>query len=88
MPSFICWADNAPYKARAGGWKKWPCGGNLPLENHNFRRENIEQFQQTACPQVQPCYYVAGDCDFVLIFLVRDMAPCRPTGLRRCRCQP
>lgn len=27
-----------------------------------------------ACPQVQQCYYVAGDCDFVLIVLVRDMA--------------
>lgn len=26
-----------------------------------------------ACPQVQQCYNVAGDCDFILIFLVRDM---------------
>jgi len=26
-----------------------------------------------ACPQVQQCYYVAGECDFVLIFVVRDM---------------
>ncbi|MGB6008774.1 Lrp/AsnC family transcriptional regulator [Castellaniella sp.] len=26
-----------------------------------------------ACPQIQQCYYVTGDCDFVLIFLVRDM---------------
>lgn len=25
------------------------------------------------CPQVQQCYYVTGDCDFVLVFLVRDM---------------
>lgn len=25
------------------------------------------------CPQVQQCYYVTGDCDFVLILLVRDM---------------
>lgn len=25
------------------------------------------------CPQIQQCYYVTGDCDFVLIFLVRDM---------------
>jgi len=23
-----------------------------------------------ACPQVQQCYYVAGECDFVLVFLV------------------
>ena len=27
-----------------------------------------------ACPQVQQCYYVAGECDFVLIFCVRNMA--------------
>jgi len=27
-----------------------------------------------ACPQVQQCYYVAGGCDFVLVFLVRSMA--------------
>lgn len=26
-----------------------------------------------ACPEVQQCYYVAGECDFVLIMLVRDM---------------
>ncbi|MCY1282932.1 Leucine-responsive regulatory protein [compost metagenome] len=25
------------------------------------------------CPQVQQCYYVAGECDFVLIMLVRNM---------------
>lgn len=27
-----------------------------------------------ACAQVQQCYYVAGECDFVLVFLVKDMA--------------
>ena len=27
-----------------------------------------------ACPQIQQCYYVAGECDFVLIVVVRDMA--------------
>ncbi|MGX5727998.1 Lrp/AsnC family transcriptional regulator [Metapseudomonas otitidis] len=26
-----------------------------------------------ACPQVQQCYYVAGECDFVLVMVVRDM---------------
>ena len=26
-----------------------------------------------ACPQIQQCYYVAGEWDFVLIFAVRDM---------------
>ncbi|MEX6501776.1 Lrp/AsnC family transcriptional regulator [Pseudomonas zhanjiangensis] len=25
------------------------------------------------CPQVQQCYYVAGECDFVLIMLVKNM---------------
>jgi DNA-binding Lrp family transcriptional regulator len=27
-----------------------------------------------ACPQVQQCYYVTGEWDFILIFAVRDMA--------------
>ena len=27
-----------------------------------------------ACPQVQQCYYVTGEWDFILIFTVRDMA--------------
>ncbi|WP_044874510.1 Lrp/AsnC family transcriptional regulator [Pseudomonas sp. LFM046] len=26
-----------------------------------------------ACPQVQQCYYVAGECDFVLVLAVRSM---------------
>jgi DNA-binding Lrp family transcriptional regulator len=26
-----------------------------------------------SCPQVQQCYYVAGECDFVLIMLVKNM---------------
>jgi DNA-binding Lrp family transcriptional regulator len=26
------------------------------------------------CPQVQQCYYVTGEWDFILIFVVRDMA--------------
>ncbi|WP_019447502.1 Lrp/AsnC family transcriptional regulator [Cupriavidus sp. BIS7] len=26
-----------------------------------------------ACRQIQQCYYVTGECDFVLIFLVQDM---------------
>jgi Lrp/AsnC family transcriptional regulator, leucine-responsive regulatory protein len=25
------------------------------------------------CPQIQQCYYVAGEWDFVLVFLARDM---------------
>lgn len=26
------------------------------------------------CPQVQQCYYVTGACDFIIVFVVRDMA--------------
>jgi len=26
------------------------------------------------CPQVQQCYYVTGEWDFILVFVVRDMA--------------
>ncbi len=39
------------------------------------RADLLDALQQRfqACPQVQQCYYVAGECDFVLIFLVRDM---------------
>lgn len=39
------------------------------------RADLLDEMQRSfqACPQVQQCYYVAGDCDFVLIFLVRDM---------------
>lgn len=39
------------------------------------RADLLDEMQRSfkACPQIQQCYYVAGDCDFVLIFLVRDM---------------
>ncbi|WP_029000128.1 Lrp/AsnC family transcriptional regulator [Azohydromonas australica] len=39
------------------------------------RADLLDEMQRSfqACPQVQQCYYVTGDCDFVLIFLVRDM---------------
>ncbi|MHC1478823.1 Lrp/AsnC family transcriptional regulator [Frateuria aurantia] len=39
------------------------------------RIDLLEEMQRNflACPQVQQCYYVTGECDFVLIFLVRDM---------------
>lgn len=39
------------------------------------RADLLDEMQRSfaACPQVQQCYYVAGDCDFVLIVLVRDM---------------
>lgn len=39
------------------------------------RADLLDEMRQgfEACPQIQQCYYVTGDCDFVLIFLVRDM---------------
>ncbi len=41
----------------------------------NERADLLDAMQTTFrnCPQVQQCYYVAGECDFVLVFLVRDM---------------
>ena len=41
----------------------------------NERADLLDAMQRSfqACPYVQQCYYVAGDCDFVLIFLVRSM---------------
>ncbi|SDV48953.1 Lrp/AsnC family transcriptional regulator [Chitinasiproducens palmae] len=40
------------------------------------RADLLDAMRQSfnACEQVQQCYYVAGECDFVLIFVVRDMA--------------
>ena len=39
------------------------------------RSDLLDQMQHEfkACPQVQQCYYVTGECDFVLIVLARDM---------------
>ena len=39
------------------------------------RSDLLDQMRKKfeVCPQIQQCYYVAGECDFVLIFLVRDM---------------
>ncbi len=31
------------------------------------------QARFTECPQVQQCYYVTGEWDFVMVFVVRDM---------------
>ncbi|MCE0916961.1 Lrp/AsnC family transcriptional regulator [Pseudomonas sp. NMI760_13] len=45
------------------------------VEVENERLDLLDAMKRTfmACPQVQQCYYVAGECDFVLIMLVRDM---------------
>ncbi|MNC32723.1 Leucine-responsive regulatory protein [compost metagenome] len=45
------------------------------VEVENERLDLLDEMKRTflACPQVQQCYYVAGECDFVLIMLVRHM---------------
>lgn len=39
------------------------------------RADLLQEMQRSfkGCPEIQQCYYVAGDCDFVLVFVVRDM---------------
>ncbi|MFZ6682132.1 Lrp/AsnC family transcriptional regulator [Undibacterium sp. Tian12W] len=48
----------------------------VEVEVENERMDLLDTMKTAflACPQVQQCYYVAGECDFVLIFIVRDMA--------------
>ncbi|QXI26510.1 Lrp/AsnC family transcriptional regulator [Pseudomonas vanderleydeniana] len=45
------------------------------VEVENERLDLLDDMKKSflACPQVQQCYYVAGECDFVLIMLVRNM---------------
>ncbi|NIE75988.1 Lrp/AsnC family transcriptional regulator [Pantoea sp. Tr-811] len=45
------------------------------VEVENERLDLLDAMKKTflACPQVQQCYYVAGECDFVLIMLVKHM---------------
>lgn len=38
------------------------------IDLHDAMRETFRK-----CPNVQQCYYVAGECEFVLIMSVRDM---------------
>ncbi|MBN4664498.1 Lrp/AsnC family transcriptional regulator [Pandoraea nosoerga] len=46
------------------------------VEVENERLDLLDAMKRSflACPQVQQCYYVAGECDFVVIMVVRDMA--------------
>jgi Lrp/AsnC family leucine-responsive transcriptional regulator len=46
------------------------------VEVESERVDLIEAMQRSfeACPQVQQCYYVTGEWDFVVIFIVRHMA--------------
>ena len=45
------------------------------VEVENERLDLLDAMKRTflACPQVQQCYYVAGECDFVLIMTVKNM---------------
>ena len=47
----------------------------VQLKAENERADLLDAMQRrfAACPQVQQCYYVAGEWDFVLVFLVRSM---------------
>jgi DNA-binding Lrp family transcriptional regulator len=46
------------------------------VEAESERIDLLDAMKKTfrACPQVQQCYYVTGEWDFILIFNVRDMA--------------
>ncbi len=45
------------------------------VETESERADLFDEMKQafTSCPQVQQCYYVTGDWDFILIFTVKDM---------------
>lgn len=47
----------------------------VEVKVENERADLLDEMQRrfASCPQVQQCYYVAGEWDFVLIFLVRSM---------------
>lgn len=47
----------------------------VEVKVENERADLLQETQRSFenCREVQQCYYVAGECDFVLLFLVRDM---------------
>jgi Lrp/AsnC family transcriptional regulator, leucine-responsive regulatory protein len=47
----------------------------VEVKAENERADLLDEMQRrfVVCPQVQQCYYVAGEWDFMLIFLVRSM---------------
>jgi len=47
----------------------------VEVKAESERADLLEKMRQgfQACPQIQQCYYVTGECDFVLVFLVRNM---------------
>ena len=42
---------------------------------HSERIDDLDKMRKAflECPQIQHCYYVTGEADFILIFSVRDM---------------
>jgi DNA-binding Lrp family transcriptional regulator len=47
----------------------------VEVKAENERADLLDEMRRrfAACPQVQQCYYVAGEWDFILLFLVRSM---------------
>jgi len=47
----------------------------VQIEVENERLDLLDAMKRAfqACPQVQQCYYVAGEWDFILVMAVRDM---------------
>lgn len=45
------------------------------VEVADERADLLDELERTfvACPEVQQCYYVTGNCDFIVVFIVRDM---------------
>jgi DNA-binding Lrp family transcriptional regulator len=48
----------------------------IEVEVENERSDLIDRLKQSfaAAPEVQQCYYVTGEADFILVVVVRDMA--------------
>jgi Lrp/AsnC family leucine-responsive transcriptional regulator len=46
---------------------------NVEVESEQIDLLDAMKRTFEACPQIQQCYYVAGEWDFVLILIVRDM---------------
>jgi Lrp/AsnC family transcriptional regulator, leucine-responsive regulatory protein len=46
----------------------------LSVESEAIDRMDEIRNRFRACPQVQQCFYVTGEADFILIIVVRDMS--------------
>lgn len=47
---------------------------NVELESEQLDQLDATRRSFEACPYIQQCYYVAGEWDFILIFVVQNMA--------------